>query len=93
MGMLRQELETLQFNSTELLTRAESSQVELTGLKTALRRADSSLMSLELSFAAYREASQARINVLAREKTLWKWGCVAAGALAAGFGAAYLIGR
>jgi hypothetical protein len=58
-----------------------------------LRRADSSLMSLELSFAAYQETSQRRINTLTREKTLWKWGCIAAGVLAVGFGAVSLAGR
>ena len=91
LGVLRQELETLQFNSKELLTRAESSQTELTALLAALRKAETSLMSLELSFAAYREASESRINTLAREKALWKWGCVSVSVLAVGFGAAYLL--
>ena len=93
LGVLRQELEILRFSSTELVTRAENSQEELAALKTALRKADSSLMSLELSFALYQEASERKISALSRERALWKWACVAAGALAAGFGAALLAGR
>ena len=90
---LRRELETLQSNSAELLLKAENSQTELDGLRTALRRAESSLMSLEISLAAYRESSERRISVLSREKTLWKWGCIGAGVLAAGFCTAYMAGR
>ena len=90
---LRLELEGLRFTSTELLTRAENSRTELAALRTALRKAESSLTSLELSFAAYREAAESRINRLTRENRLWKWGCAAAGVLAAGFGTALLVTR
>ena len=100
LAILRQELETLkqeqeflQLSSTLLLTRAENSQTELSALKTALRKAESSLMSLELSFAAYREAAEGRVNALAREKALWKWGCIGVSVLAVGFGTAFLIAR
>ena len=91
--ILKQELEALQNTSTELLTKAENSRTELTELQAALRKAESSLTSLELSFAAYRETAENRINGLEREKRLWKWGCLAAGVLAAGFGAAFFAGR
>jgi predicted nucleic acid-binding Zn-ribbon protein len=90
---LKTELELLRHNSTGLLSKAENSQAELTALLTALRRAESSLMSLELSFTAYRETAEQRIRGLDREKRLWKWGCIAAGVLAAGFGGAFLLGR
>ena len=90
---LKQELETLHNSSTELLIKAENSQTELTGLQAALRKAESSLMSLELSFAAYRESAEKRIAGLERENHLWKWGCIAAGVLAAGFGTAFLVTR
>jgi len=90
---LRTELGVLQISSMELLIKAENSQTELTGLQDALRKAESSLMSLELSWAAYRESTERRINVLSREKTLWKWGCIAAGVLAAGFGTAFAVAR
>jgi len=90
---LRQELTELHNTSGELLNKAENSQMELTALQEALRKAESSLMSLELSFSAYRETAENRINKLENENRLWKWGCIAAGVLAAGFGAAFLVGR
>ncbi|MCL2094211.1 MAG: hypothetical protein FWH12_08495 [Treponema sp.] len=90
---LRTELTYLRSSSEELLITAESSQRELTGLLLALRRAESSLMSLELSFTAYRETAEGRIRTLERENRLWKWGCAAAGVLAGGLGAAFLLGR
>ena len=89
---LRQELRSLQISSMELLIAAESSQTELTALQTALRKAESSLMSLELSFTAYRELAEGRIRSLERESRLWKWGCAAAGILAACFGTAFFSG-
>ena len=90
---LKQELEALQSGSTELLFAAENSLTELTALQAALRKAESSLMSLELSFSAYRQTAENRIRRLERENRLWKWGCAAAGVLAAGFGTAFLLGR
>ena len=93
LGGLRHELEALQSTSTELLIAAENSQTELTALQAALRKAESSLMSLELSFTAYREEAERRINSLQRQNRLWKWGCIGAGILAAGFGTALLLGR
>ena len=89
----RMELEALQISSIELLTIAENSQTELAGLMIASRRAESSLMSLELSFAAYRETAENRIRVLERTNRLWKWGAIGAGVLAVGFGAALLISQ
>jgi len=90
---LRQELEVLHNTSAELLIKAENSRTELTALQTALRKAESSLTSLELSFAAYRETAEKRISGLERNNRLWKWGCIGAGILAAGFGAAFIAGR
>ena len=90
---LRLELGVLQNSSTELLLAAENSLTELTGLQTALREAESSLMSLELSFAAYREVSERRTNILLRENRLMKWGCAAAGVIAVGFATAFMMAR
>ena len=90
---LKQELEVLRNSSTELLYKAESSQTELTALQEALRKAGSSLMSLELSFASYREEAERQISTLNREKKFWKLGCIAAGILTAGFGTAYMLDR
>ena len=97
---LRQELEvlkteagTFQKNSAGLLNAAENSQTELTALQEALRKAESSLMSLELSFAAYRETAEGRIKTLEKRNRVWKWGCIAAGVLAAGLGTALLVSK
>jgi hypothetical protein len=90
---LRQELEYLRTVSAELLSRAETSQTESTELLAALRKAESSLVSLEQSFAAYRLTAEQRILRLEKENNLWKWGCIAAGVLATGLVAVLLIGR
>jgi len=90
---LRQELAELQRNSTGLLLKAENSQTELAGLLTALRTAESSLMSLQLSFEAYSKTAEKRINTLEKSNRLWKYGCIAAGAIAAGFAIAFFAGR
>jgi len=90
---LRQELAVLHSSSTGLLIKAENSQAELTALVAALRKAESSLMSLELSFAAYRESAEGRIKTLEKKNRFWKWGCIAAGILAAGAGTALLVTR
>ena len=90
---LKQELEALHSSSTELLARAENSQTELAALRTTLRKAESSLLSLEISFEAYRKTAEGRIKSLERESRFWKWGCIAAGVLAAGFGTAFVAGR
>ena len=86
---LRAELEFLRITSTELLGKMEKSQTASTELMTALRKAESSLMSLDLSFTAYRETADNRIRSLERQNKFWKIGCIAAGILAAGFGAAF----
>ena len=93
LDVLRQELEVLHSSSTELLTKAESSQTESAELRATLRKAESSLLSLDLSFEAYRKTAEGRIKNLERDSKLWKWGCIAAGVLAIGFGAAYAAGR
>ena len=90
---LKRELEALRNSSTELLTRAESSETELTALQEALRTAGSSLMSLELSFASYREEANRQISVLKRKNNIWKWTCIALGIAGAGLGTAFLATR
>jgi len=93
LGELRRELTVLQTTSTELRSVAENSLTEFNALQAALRKAESSLRSLELSFAAYRQASEQKIITLERQNRFWKWGCTAVGILAAGFGAAILMER
>ena len=88
---LRQELTTLRNVSTELLNKAQTSLSESTELVTALKKAESSLSSLELSFTLYRETAEAKISTLEKQNRLWKWGCIAAGVLAAGFGTLLVI--
>ena len=93
LGTLKQELEALSSTSAELSIKAENSQMELNVLQEVLKKAESSLMSLELSFNAYRDTAQAKISSLEKENRLWRWGCIAAGILAAGIGTAFMIGR
>ena len=90
---LRLELQLLRSTSAGLLLKAESSQTELTALLAALRKAESSLMSLELSFAAYRQSTEKRIATLEKRNRFWKWGCIGAGIFAAGLGTAMILGR
>ena len=90
---LKNELEVLRSDSTELLIKAESSQTELTVLQEALRKAGSSLMSLELSFALYREEAEKKIRSLSRENKLWKWSFIGASVIAAGMSTAFLFTR
>ena len=90
---LRQELERLHQTSTELRNAAENSLMVSNGLQAALKKAESSLTSLERSFAAYRQASEKKISSLERQNRLWKWGCAAVGVVAAGLGASLLITR
>jgi chromosome segregation ATPase len=88
---LKPELEALRRTSTELLNRAQSSETELAGLREALKKADSSLMSLELSFASYREKAEQIIARLEKERGFYRICFFIAAGLAAGgfaFGAA-----
>ena len=64
---LNQELEILQSSSIDLMIVATSSKTELSVLQTALRKAESSLVSLELSFEAYKQAAARRISSLERQ--------------------------
>lgn len=61
---LRLELDRLRTNSSELELRAKNSERESTALSEALRKADDSLRSLEVSFADYRKAAEARLFFL-----------------------------
>ena len=90
---LKAELEALRQTSTALLNRAELSNQELNGLREALRRAESSLTSLEQSFGAYRMTAESRIARLERSGRLFKYGFIAAAVLAVGGWTAFAIGR
>jgi hypothetical protein len=59
----------------------------------ALRKAESSLVSLEQSFAAYRLTAEQRITRLESENRLLKWGFIAAGVLATGLGTILILSR
>jgi chromosome segregation ATPase len=86
---LRIELEALRRSSAELLNRAELSSQESEGLREALTKAESSLTSLELSFAAYRMSAEGRIEYLERNSRLYKYAFFAAAFLALGGWTAY----
>jgi chromosome segregation ATPase len=90
---LKQELEPLRINSTELLRRAEKSERELSGLRAALRKAESSLVSLDLSYGAYKTTAEARITRLERSGRWWKYAVIGAAAIAAGGWTAFAVTR
>ncbi|MCL2478099.1 MAG: hypothetical protein FWF22_01255 [Treponema sp.] len=90
---LKVELETLRISSAELLSRAESSQSESKELMTDLKKAESSLQSLDLSFGNYRTTAEQKITSLENENKFWKIGLFAAGIIAAGFGVAFVLAR
>jgi chromosome segregation ATPase len=90
---LKTELEALRRTSQELLTRAETSNQELEELRTALTRAESSLTSLEQSFASYRMTAEARIAYLESRGRLFKYGFFAASLLALGGWTAFALSR
>jgi predicted nucleic acid-binding Zn-ribbon protein len=90
---LKQELAPLRNSSTELLSRAEKSEQELSGLKTALRKAESSLVSLDLSYGAYKTAAEARITRLERSGQWLKYALIGAAAIAVGGWTAFAVTR
>ena len=63
---LRDELEVSRTISGELARSAESSEMESHELRTAQKRAESSLRSLEISFEDYRKEAEKRIAYLER---------------------------
>jgi septal ring factor EnvC (AmiA/AmiB activator) len=69
---LRAELEHLRAASTALLNTQEESQTDLALLQTALTKAESSLTSLEQSFAAYRQTAELRIARLEKARGGWR---------------------
>jgi chromosome segregation ATPase len=70
---LRYRLEALHQESTELLSRAELSSMESEELRAALKKAESSLMSLELSFNAYRLSAEAKMAALEKQNRRFKY--------------------
>jgi chromosome segregation ATPase len=90
---LRAELEALRLTSTGLLNKAELSNQELNGLREALRRAESSLTSLEQSFGAYRMTAESRIAHLERSGRVFKYGFIAAAVLGIGGWTAFALSR
>ncbi|MFP3091422.1 hypothetical protein LQZ21_13965, partial [Treponema sp. TIM-1] len=56
---------------------ALNSEQELNELRTALKQAETSLMSLEQSWAAYRTGVELRIASLERQKRIYKYGFIA----------------
>jgi predicted nucleic acid-binding Zn-ribbon protein len=81
---LRTELEQLRTASTMLLSKAEGSQTELTALREALTKAESSLTSLEQSFAAYRQTAELKIAGLEKSRRFYRTAFFTAAAFALG---------
>jgi predicted nucleic acid-binding Zn-ribbon protein len=90
---LRIELEALRTTSTGLLSKAELSNQESSGLREALRKAEFSLTSLEGSFGAYRTAAEARIASLEKSGRFFKYGFFAGTLLALGGWTAFALSR
>jgi septal ring factor EnvC (AmiA/AmiB activator) len=88
---LKAELEPLRMNSIQLLEAAQNSEQELNGLREALRKAESSLMSLELSWEAYRLSAESRIAGLERKARTYRWALVVAALIGVGGWSAYLL--
>jgi chromosome segregation ATPase len=81
---LKEELSPLREHSAGLLSAAAQSERELSGLRTALRKAESSLTSLEYSWESYRTEAEQRIARLEQGRR-WYIGLII-GALAAAAG-------
>jgi chromosome segregation ATPase len=90
---LRAELDGLRTTSTQLLAAARNSESELNGLREALKKAESSLMSLELSWEAYKTAAETRIARLERRAVFYRWSLAAVIVIAASGWAAYGISQ
>jgi hypothetical protein len=90
---LKTELETLRMTSTGLLNKAELSSQESSGLREALKKAESSLTSLELSFGTYRTAAEKRIALLEKSGRFFKYGFFAGAFLALSGWAAFAFAR
>jgi chromosome segregation ATPase len=74
---LKSEFSPFQTHSTELLQAARNSERELSGLRTALRQAESSLMSLEGSWAAYRSETSQQLAASKRRTRFYQYGFIA----------------
>jgi chromosome segregation ATPase len=79
---LKAELEHLRRASTGLSRTRDNSLTDLTLLQGALTVADSSLTSLEQSFAAYRQWAEVRIASLEKSRGRWRVAGIAAIAVA-----------
>jgi chromosome segregation ATPase len=90
---LKTELTPLRDRSTELLNAALRSEQELNGLRTALRKAESSLMSLEQSWESYRSGAEQRIRRLERNKRWYIGLIIGSLAAAAGGWTAFAVSR
>jgi chromosome segregation ATPase len=89
---LRTELGSSRLVSSGLATSAESLEKESLALREALRRADSSLLSLEASFADYRTTAEVRTRTLEKSGAATRlWGWLASVLAAAGWTAFILV--
>jgi septal ring factor EnvC (AmiA/AmiB activator) len=95
LDVLKLELAQLQTASKALLSTQAESQTDLTLLQAALTKADSSLTSLEQSFAAYRQTAELQITRLEKARNGWRIAFFAAlgAALAGGITAAAVSAR
>jgi hypothetical protein len=72
----------LRNNSTALLTAALKSERELNELRAALRKAETSLMSLELSYSTYRTETESRLARTDKTSRVFRYLAISLGAAA-----------
>jgi septal ring factor EnvC (AmiA/AmiB activator) len=70
---LKAELEPLRNNSTALQTTALRSERELNGLRIALRKAETSLMNLEISYSAYRKTTESQLTQIKKNNRVFRY--------------------
>ncbi|MDR0689964.1 MAG: hypothetical protein LBG08_06845 [Spirochaetaceae bacterium] len=90
---LKGELGPLRNRSAALLNAAEQSERELNGLRTALRKAERSLTSLEHSWETYRTGAEQRIARLERNRRWYVGLIIGSLAAAAGGWTAFALSR
>jgi predicted nucleic acid-binding Zn-ribbon protein len=89
--LLRTELEPLRNSSTALRTAALRSERELNELRAALRKAETSLMNLELSYSAYRTAAESRLTQTKKTNRIFRYVTISVSIAAAAGWAAFAI--
>jgi chromosome segregation ATPase len=79
LDLLKAELEPLRLNSQALRNTALNSEPELNALKAALKKAGTSLTSLESSYSTYRTAAESQLTKIKNNNRLLRYTAVTLG--------------